>query len=120
MLERGITCTRWHDYVDIVALARAGNNSAELLGAARAVARHRGVNLEDVGPHLAGYSAVAQAKWAAWRRKEHLETACEEILDNQLALVAALPHASTPSSFSALTSQRLAIDEKEPTHDQSA
>ncbi|OMB99879.1 hypothetical protein A5733_05005 [Mycobacterium sp. NS-7484] len=89
ILERGITSTRWRDYVDIVALARAGINPAELLRAARAVARHRGVNLEAVGPHLAGYGAVAQAKWAAWRRKEHLETACEEILDNQLALVAA-------------------------------
>jgi hypothetical protein len=36
---------------------------------------------------LAGYGAVAQAKWAAWRRKEHLESVCEENLDDQIALV---------------------------------
>ena len=49
--------------------------------------RDRGVTLEPVAPHLVGYSAVAQAKWAAWRRKEHLESACEENLDDQIALV---------------------------------
>jgi hypothetical protein len=49
-----------------------------------AVARHRAVTLEPVAPHLAGYGEVAQAKWAAWRRKEHLESACEENLDNQI------------------------------------
>jgi hypothetical protein len=53
-----------------------------------AVARHRSVTLEPVAPHLAGYGAVGQAKWAAWRSKEHLESVCEENLDDQIALVA--------------------------------
>lgn len=88
ILERGITSTRWRDYVDIVALARQGIDPNELLRSARAVARHRGVTLEPVAPHLAGYGAVAQAKWAAWRRKEHLESVCEENLDDQITLVA--------------------------------
>ena len=88
ILERGITSTRWRDYVDIVALARQGIDPDELLRSARAVARHRGVTLEPVAPHLAGYGAVAQAKWAAWRRKEHLESVCEENLDDQVVLVA--------------------------------
>jgi hypothetical protein len=88
ILERGITSTRWRDYVDIVALARHGIDPDELLRSARAVARHRGVTLEPVAPHLAGYGTVAQAKWAAWRRKEHLESACEENLDDQITLVA--------------------------------
>jgi hypothetical protein len=88
ILERGITSTRWRDYVDIVALARHGIDPNELLRSARAVARHRGVTLEPVAPHLAGYGAVAQAKWAAWRRKEHLESACEANLDDQITLVA--------------------------------
>lgn len=87
ILERGITSTRWRDYVDIVALARQGIDPDELLRSARAVARHRGVTLEPVAPHLAGYGTVAQAKWAAWRRKEHLEFACEENLDDQIILV---------------------------------
>jgi Nucleotidyl transferase AbiEii toxin, Type IV TA system len=88
ILERGITSTRWRDYVDIVALARHGIDHDELLRSARAVTRHRGVILEPVAPHLVGYGAVAQAKWAAWRRKEHLESACEENLDDQITLVA--------------------------------
>lgn len=87
ILERGITSTRWRDYVDIVRLARQGIDADELLRAARAVARHRGVTLEPVAPHLAGYGAVAQAKWVAWRRKERLESVCEENLDDQIALV---------------------------------
>lgn len=89
ILERGITSTRWRDYVDIVQLARAGIDTDELLRSARAVAVHRGVNLEPVAPRLAGYGAAAQAKWAAWRRKEHLESACEQNLDDQITLVAA-------------------------------
>ncbi|HET8927876.1 MAG TPA: hypothetical protein VFN24_08630 [Microbacterium sp.] len=60
----------------------------ELLWSARAVARYRGVILEPVRPHLDGYGAVGQAKWAAWRRKERLEAICEENLDDQVALVA--------------------------------
>ncbi|MCV7093229.1 nucleotidyl transferase AbiEii/AbiGii toxin family protein [Mycobacterium interjectum] len=87
ILERGITSTRWRDYVDIVQLARQGIDPDELLRSARAVAQHRGVTLEPIAPHLAGYGAVAQAKWAAWRRKEHLESVCEEKLDDQIALV---------------------------------
>jgi hypothetical protein len=88
VLERGITSTRWRDYVDIVQLASNGIDPDQLLHSARAVARHRGVILEPVAPHLAGYGEVSQAKWAAWRRKEHLESACEENLDDQIALVA--------------------------------
>ena len=88
ILERGITSTRWRDYVDIVQLARHGIDPDELLHSARAVARHRGVILEPVAPRLAGYGEVSQAKWAAWRRKEHLESACEENLDDQITLVA--------------------------------
>lgn len=88
IIERGITSTRWRDYVDIVQLARQGIDPDELLRSARAVARHRGVTLEPIAPHLAGYGAVAQAKWAAWRRKENLQSACEENLDDQITLVA--------------------------------
>ncbi|MGD7705444.1 nucleotidyl transferase AbiEii/AbiGii toxin family protein [Propionibacteriaceae bacterium Y2014] len=88
ILERGITSTRWRDYVDIVQLARQGIDAEELLRSARAVARHRGVALEPIAPHLVGYGQVGQAKWAAWRRKERLEAVCEADLDQQIALVA--------------------------------
>jgi hypothetical protein len=88
ILERGITSTRWRDYVDIVALSRKGIDTDELLRSARAVAHHRGVVLGPVAPHLVGYGEVGQVKWAAWRRKEHLESVCEENLDDQADLVA--------------------------------
>ena len=42
ILERGITSTRWRDYVDIVELARHGIDDNEPLRSARAVARHAG------------------------------------------------------------------------------
>lgn len=87
ILERGIASTRWRDYVDIVQLAGHGIDPNALLCSARAVARHRGVTLEPIAPHLVGYGAVAQAKWAAWRRKEQLESVCEETLDEQINLV---------------------------------
>ncbi|HEY5858094.1 MAG TPA: nucleotidyl transferase AbiEii/AbiGii toxin family protein [Aldersonia sp.] len=88
ILERGITSTRWRDYVDIVQIARQGIDTGEPLHSARAVARHRSVVLEPVAPHLVGYGEVGQAKWAAWRRKERLEAVSEESLDDQVALVA--------------------------------
>lgn len=87
ILERGVTSTRWRDYVDIIQLARQGIDADELLRSARAVARYRGVTLEPIAPHVVGYAQVAQAKWAAWRRKERLEAVCEADLDHQMALV---------------------------------
>ena len=88
ILERGITSTRWRDYVDIAQLARQGIDTDELLRSARAVARYRGVALEPIAPHMVGYGQVGQAKWAAWRRKERLEDSCEADLDEQMTLVA--------------------------------
>lgn len=88
ILERGITSTRWRDYVDIVQLTRQGVDTDVLLRSARVVARYRGVNLEPIAPHVVGYGRIGQAKWAAWRRKERLEAVCEADLDEQMALVA--------------------------------
>lgn len=90
ILERGITSTRWRDYVDIVQLGGQGIDRDELRRSAQAVAAHRGVLLQPVSRVLAGYGQVAQAKWAAWRRKEGLEAVAEELLDDQIARVAAV------------------------------
>lgn len=87
ILERGITSTRWRDYVDIVQLCEGGYDADDLLRSARAVARYRQVTLEPVSTHLQGYGALAQDKWAAWRRKQQLEEACEADLDEQVARV---------------------------------
>ena len=90
ILERGITSTRWRDYVDIVTLGDAGLDRDELTQAVRAVAACRGVELRAIGPVVAGYGALSQAKWAAWRRKEGLAAACEENLDDQMVRIAAI------------------------------
>lgn len=89
ILERGTTSTRWRDYIDIVQLAeRRGVDQEELLRSARAVARYRKVTLSPIGPLVEGYGAVAQARWAAWRKKENVEAISEESLDDQMAKVA--------------------------------
>lgn len=91
ILERGITSTRWRDYIDIVQLAEQHViDQTQLLESARAVARYRKVELRPTAPVVAGYGAVGQAKWAAWRRKEHVEQISEANLDDQMARVAAV------------------------------
>jgi hypothetical protein len=90
ILERGITSTRWRDYVDIVELAKRGIDRDLLLESARAVARHRQVTLRPVADSVVGYGAASQPKWAAWRRKEGLEDVCEPDLDNQMREVIAV------------------------------
>ena len=100
ILERGITSTRWRDYVDIVRLCHQGFDPHKLRRSAEAVARYRGVTLEPVSPHLKGHGAIEQAKLAAWRRKERLEEICEAQLDDQVTFVARFidpVFASTPS-----------------------
>jgi len=90
ILERGITSTRWRDYIDIVQLAKQGLDRNLLLDSARAVARYRKVTLRPVADSVAGYGAASQAKWAAWRRKERLEDVCEPDLDDQMLEVIAV------------------------------
>ena len=91
ILERGITSTRWRDYVDIVRLADTQElDPDELRRSAETVARHRGVDLQPIGDVVDGYGAVGQAKWAAWRRKEGVEGISEADLDEQMAHVASV------------------------------
>ena len=91
ILERGITSTRWRDYIDIVRLAEeCGLDSDLLLEAAQAIARYRQITLGPIAAVVVGYGALAQAKWAAWRRKEGLEDMSEADLDDQMTRVAAV------------------------------
>lgn len=91
ILERGVTSTRWRDYVDIVQLFENFDIDARALQSSlRAVAEFRRVRLRPIAPVLAGYGSASQPKWAAWRRKEGLEDVCAERLDDQVAHVAQL------------------------------
>ena len=91
ILERGTTSTRWRDYIDIVQLpAQYEIDKDDLRRSAEAVAEYRNVDLKPISPVVKGYGAIAQAKWAAWRRKEGVEDISEENLDDQMALVVAV------------------------------
>ena len=71
---RGTGSTRWRDFADVHLLA--GSNpvdAADLLTAIDRVAEHRGVELFPLGRVLDGFGDIGQAKWDAWRRKQHLE-----------------------------------------------
>ncbi|MGH8882188.1 MAG: nucleotidyl transferase AbiEii/AbiGii toxin family protein [Stackebrandtia sp.] len=91
ILERGITSTRWRDYIDIVQLAEVHPVDAQqLLVSAPAVARYRKVELGPIARAVVGYGETGQARWAAWRRKEQLEEISEANLDDQMVKVAAV------------------------------
>lgn len=90
ILERGVANTRWRDYVDIVLLGELGLDPIKLAQAVRAVAEYRNVILKPLAEVITGYEAIAQAKWAAWRRKEGLALKTEEKLDEQMLRVAAI------------------------------
>lgn len=73
-IERGEPNTRWRDFTDIAAIARTRSISgAALREAIETVARYRQVEVEPLGPLLAGMPALAQRKWETWRRKQRLE-----------------------------------------------
>ena len=91
ILERGVTSTRWRDYVDIVRLADTQKLDVdELRRSAEAVAQYRGLDLRPISQVIDGYGAVGQAKWAAWRRAQKVEEVSEEDLDEQMAHVASV------------------------------
>lgn len=73
-IARGTTSTRWRDFADIYLLARHhpvdGN---ELSASIHEVARHRGTTLAPLAQTLAGYGAIGQQRWDAWRRKQLLD-----------------------------------------------
>lgn len=88
-LQRGTVNTRWRDFADVWALSGAHPvNGDELQTALRAVADHRGVTLAPLADVLDGYAAVAQGKWAAWRRKQqmlHLPGQFNDLLQEVIA-----------------------------------
>lgn len=73
-LQRGTVNTRWRDFADLYILIRRHPlDGAELQHALAEVANYRQVSLEPLVTTLAGYAALAQPRWAAWRRKHHLD-----------------------------------------------
>jgi hypothetical protein len=73
MLERGTANTRWRDYADVHVLCRRHVvTGIELHESIAAVAMHRRVALQTLQSALSGFASLAQGRWAAWLRRQHL------------------------------------------------
>jgi hypothetical protein len=73
-LQRGTANTRWRDFADLHLLTgRHRIDGGELQQALSAVAAYRQVELSLLIGVLDGYAALAQPRWLAWRRRQHLD-----------------------------------------------
>jgi len=73
-LQRVTVNTRWRDFADIYILTgRHATEETELQGALAEVAAHRHVELSPLADALDGYATLGQARWAVWRRRQHLD-----------------------------------------------
>lgn len=74
-VARGTANTRWRDFVDMYALAmRHPVNGATFRASLERVAQYRKLILAPLASVLVGYPEIAQSRWAAWLRKQKLET----------------------------------------------
>jgi Nucleotidyl transferase AbiEii toxin, Type IV TA system len=73
-MQRGTLNTRWRDFADLYLLSgRHYADGAELELSLRIVAQHRSASLIQLSAVLDGYAGLAQARWAAWVRKQRLD-----------------------------------------------
>jgi Nucleotidyl transferase AbiEii toxin, Type IV TA system len=83
-VARGTANTRWRDFGDVYVLSGIHPVTAEELRAAiSTVAAHRGIELAPLKMVLGGYEAIAQTRFAAWRRRhrrEELPTSFADLL----------------------------------------
>ena len=88
-VSRGTANTRWRDFGDVSSLAgRHDVAGADLDLAISSVAAHRGVHLLPLGEVLDGFAALAQPRYATWRRRhdrDDLPDAFQDLLDGVVA-----------------------------------
>jgi predicted nucleotidyltransferase component of viral defense system len=73
-LGRGTANTRWRDFVDIYVLTgRFAINAQALKSSMQHVAQFRNAELALLRTALNGYATIAQTRWRAWLRKQHLD-----------------------------------------------
>jgi hypothetical protein len=93
-VSRGTANTRWRDFGDVYALARAHPiDAAELAQSFATVAAHRQVSLARLADVLDGYPELAQTRWTAWRRRQKREGDLPASFAEVLELVAAFADA---------------------------
>jgi hypothetical protein len=89
-VQLGTVSTRWRDFADVYLLtARHTVEGADLQRALAEVAAYRNAELPPLGDVLAGYAALAQSRWTAWRRKQRLDdrlpASFQDVLDAYVA-----------------------------------
>jgi Nucleotidyl transferase AbiEii toxin, Type IV TA system len=73
-IQRGTANTRWRDFADVYVLIRRHRvGGDDLQQALSVVAGYRQAELFSLRDVLDGYAGLAQARWAAWRRRLRLE-----------------------------------------------
>lgn len=81
-VQRGTANTRWRDFGDIYTLSRRHPTSgSDLERAIQEVARGRQATLASLTEVLDGYAAIAQTRWAAWRRRNTSNHLPEQFAD---------------------------------------
>jgi len=89
MLQRRTANTRWRDFTDVYTLSRTRPiDGGQLHDSLTAVAAHRQATVVALSTALTGMPQLAQAKWAAWRRKQRLEERIPEQFADVLQQVA--------------------------------
>jgi hypothetical protein len=72
-VQRGIANTRWRDYADIYLLSTVHSVSSGALHTSLVqVSEARAVQRRSLSSATLGFAPIAQAKWAAWLRKQGL------------------------------------------------
>ena len=88
MIQRGTANTRWRDFLDVYTLTRHQPLDGEHLHASMTtVATHRQTPLTPLTEVLAGFAPLAQARWAAWHRRQQLAATAPENFTDILTAV---------------------------------
>lgn len=87
-IQRGTANSRWRDFTDIALLVdRHTIDGTVVTESVVQVAAHRNAQLAPLAEVLAGYPDLAQARWAAWRRKQRLDDRVPRRFDDLLHTV---------------------------------
>lgn len=87
-IQRGTANSRWRDFTDIALLVdRHTIDGTVVTESVVQVAAHRNAQLAPLAEVLAGYPDLAQARWAAWRRKQRLDDRVPQRFDDLLHTV---------------------------------
>ncbi|MCH9733365.1 MAG: nucleotidyl transferase AbiEii/AbiGii toxin family protein [Actinomycetia bacterium] len=108
-VQRGVANTRWRDFGDIWTLSRTlAVAGLDLQGAIREVAHHRRAELSALSDVLNGYAELAQARWAAWRRRNNRQELPAQFSD----LLSEVINFAEPAITDDLTDMRWSHDDR--------